>query len=82
MIQARFGNIRVISRELFNALASRGHLGIQRFIHGNVATLQLPKSPGILFIERVLPIHTYRKVEQLAQLFPHLAIEDTYRGYI
>lgn len=80
MIQARFGNLRVISPELFNVLASRGDLGIQRVIGGNVATLQLPKSPDILFIERILPIHIYRKVEQLAQLFPHLAIEDTYNA--
>ena len=80
MIQARFGNLRVISPELFNLLASRGHLGIQRVIVGNVGTLQLPKSPDILFIERILPIHRYRKVEQLAQLFPHLAIEDTYNA--
>lgn len=80
MIQARFGNIRVISPELFNALASRGHLGVQGAIGRNVGTLQLPKSPDILFIERILPIHRYRKVEQLAQLFPHLAIEDTYNA--
>ena len=80
MIQARFGNLRVISPELFNVLASIGDLGIQRVIRGNVATLQLPKSPNILFIERVLPIHTYRRMEQLAQLFPHLAIEDTYNA--
>lgn len=80
MIQARFGNLRVISPELFNVLASRGDLGIQRVTRGNVATLQLPKSPDILFIERVLPIHTYRRMEQLAQLFPHLAIEDTYNA--
>ena len=80
MIQARFGNIRVISSELFNVLTSRGHLGIQRVIGRNVGTLQLPKSPDILFVERILPIHTYRKVEQLAQLFPHLAIEDTYNA--
>ena len=80
MIQARFGNLRVISPELFNVLASIGDLGIQRVIRGNVATLQLPKSPNILFIERVLPIHTYRKAEQLAKLFPHLAIEDTYNA--
>ena len=80
MIQAKFGNIRVISPELFNVLASRGDLGIQRVIDRNVATLQLPKSPDILFIGRILPIHRYRKVEQLAQLFPHLAIEDTYNA--
>ena len=80
MIQARFGNLRVISPELFNVLASRGDLGIQKVIGRNVATLQLPKSPDILFIERVLPIHTYRRMEQLAQLFPHLAIEDTYNA--
>lgn len=78
MIQARFGNLRVISPELFNVLASRGHLGIQRVIGQNVATLELRKSPNILFVERILPIHRYRKVEQLVQLFPHLAIEDTY----
>ena len=80
MIQARFGNIRVISPELFNALASRGRLGVQRVIGRNVGTLQLSKSPNILFIERILPIHRYRKVEQLTQLFPHLAIEDTYNA--
>lgn len=78
MIQARFGNIRVISSELFNVLASRGRLGAQKIIGRNVGTLQLyQKSPDILFIERILPIHRYRRVEQLAQLFPHLAIEDT-----
>ena len=81
MIQARFGNIRVISPELFNVLASRGRLGVQKVIGRNVGTLQLyQKSPDILFIERILPIHRYRKVEQLAQLFPHLAIEDTYNA--
>ena len=80
MIQARFGNIRVISPELFNVLASRGRLGVQRVIGRNVGTLQLSKSPNILFIERILPIHRYRKVEQLAQLFPHLEIEDTYNA--
>ena len=80
MIQARFGNIRVISPELFNALASRRHLSVQRVIGRYVGTLQLPKSPNILFIERILPIHRYRKVEQLTQLFPHLAIEDTYNA--
>lgn len=77
MIQARFGNLRVISPELFNVLIERGSTSIQSILGRNVATLQLRKSPDILFIERVLPIHTYRKVEQLAQLFPHLAIEDT-----
>ena len=80
MIQARFGNIRVISPELFNVLASRGRLGVQSVIGRNVGTLQLSKSPNILFIERILPIHRYRKVEQLTQLFPHLAIEDTYNA--
>ena len=80
MIQARFGNIRVISPELFNVLSNRGDLNSQRIIGRNVGTLQLPKSPDILFIERILPIHRYRKVEQLAQLFPHLAIEDTYNA--
>ena len=80
MIQARFGNIRVISPELFTVLASRGRLGVQRVFGRNVGTLQLSKSPNILFIERILPIHRYRKVEQLAQLFPNLAIEDTYNA--
>ena len=80
MIQARFGNLRVISPELFKVLIERGSISIQRVIGGNVATLQLPKSPDILFIERVLSIHKYRKMEQLAQLFPHLAIEDTYNA--
>lgn len=80
MIQARFGNLRVISSELFNVLTSRGDTSIQRILGRNKVTLQLSKSPDILFIERVLPIHTYRKVEQLAKLFPHLAIEDTYNA--
>ena len=78
MIQARFGNIRVISPELFNVLSNRGDLNPQRIIGLNVDTLQLRKSPDILFVKRFLSIHRYRKVEQLAQLFPHLAIEDTY----
>ena len=80
MIQARFGNLRVISPELFNVLTSRGGTNIENILGRNRVTLQLSKSPDILFIERVLPIHTYRKVEQLAQLFPHLAIEDTYNA--
>ncbi len=77
MIQARFGNIRVISPELFNVLSNRGDLATQWIIGLNVDTLQLRKSPDILFIKKFLPIHRYRKIEQLAQLFPHLAIEDT-----
>ena len=80
MIQARFGNIRVISPELFNALEERGNTSIQSILGRNRVTLQLPKSPDILFIERIVPIHRYRKVEQLAKLFPHLAIEDTYNA--
>lgn len=80
MIQARFGNIRLISLELFNLLSDRGNISIQKVLGRNVATLELRKSPDILFIERILPIHRYRKVEQLAQLFPHLAIEDTYNA--
>ena len=80
MIQARFGNIRVISPELFNLLSDRGNISIQNVLGRNVATLELRKSPDILFVERILPIHRYRKVEQLAQLFPHLAIEDTYNA--
>ena len=80
MIQARFGNIRVISPELFNVLSNRGDLATQRIIGLNVDTLQLRKSPDILFVKRVSPIHRYRKVEQLAKLFPHIAIEDTYNA--
>lgn len=80
MIQARFGNLRVISPELFNVLGERGSTSIQSILGRNRVTLQLPKSPDILFIERILPIHRYRKVEQLTQLFPHLAIEDTYNA--
>ena len=80
MIQARFGNLRVISSELFDLLSDRGDTSIQSILGRNRVTLQLSKSPDILFIERVLPIHTYRKVEQLAKLFPHLAIEDTYNA--
>ena len=80
MIQARFGNLRVISPELFNVLRERGNISIQKVLGKSVSTLQLPKSPDILFIERILPLHRYRKVEQLAQLFPHLAIEDTYNA--
>ena len=80
MIQARFGNLRVISSELFDLLSDRGDTRILCILGRNRVTLQLSKSPDILFIERVLPIHTYRKVEQLAKLFPHLAIEDTYNA--
>ena len=80
MIQARFGNLRVISPELFNVLEERGNTSIQSILGRNRVTLQLSKSPNILFIERILPIHRYRKVEQLTQLFPHLAIEDTYNA--
>ena len=80
MIQARFGNIRVISPELFNVLLSRGDTNIENILGRKRRTLQLPKSPDILFIERIVPIHRYRKVEQLTQLFPHLAIEDTYNA--
>ena len=80
MIQARFGNLRVISSELFDLLSDRGDTSIRSILGRNRVILQLSKSPDILFIERVLPIHTYRKVEQLALLFPHLAIEDTYNA--
>lgn len=80
MIQARFGNLRVISSELFDLLSDRGDTSIRSILGRNRVILQLSKSPDILFIERVLPIHTYRKAEQLAKLFPHLAIEDTYNA--
>ena len=80
MIQARFGNLRVISPELFNVLRERGNISIQKVLGKSVSTLGLRKSPDILFVERILPIHRYRRMEQLAQLFPHLAIEDTYNA--